>query len=121
MDIKLHTRYAVRSTPRMINMKSVFVVHFRSPTESIKNVFIASDEDTAISYCLQWTSIVKFSNEATWQFQIYERAVDDIHTDWQHIVTIFDQDGFTVDIPEIDITPACRAIEQAKEWRDEEQ
>src|SRR5689334_316104 len=57
MDIKLHTRYAVRSTPRMIIMKSVFVVHFRSPTESIKNVFIASDEDTAISYCLQWTSI----------------------------------------------------------------
>jgi hypothetical protein len=101
MDIKLHTRYAVRSTPRITNMKSVFVVHFRSPTESIKNVFIASDEDTAISYCLQWTSIVKFSNEATWQFQIYERAVDDI--------------------PEIDITPACRAIEQAKEWRDEEQ
>ena len=28
-------------------MKSVYLVHFRSPKESLKNVFIASDEDTA--------------------------------------------------------------------------
>ena len=48
-----------------------------------------------------------------------ERAVDDIHTDWQHIVTIFDQDGFTVDVPEINIAPLCRAIEQSSEWRDD--
>ena len=100
-------------------MKSVYVVHFRSPTESLKNVFIASDEDTAISYCLQWTSMTKFSRQPTWQLQIHERAVDDIHADWQHIVTIFDQDGFTVDVPEINLAPAFRAIERANEWRDD--
>ena len=102
-------------------MKSVFVVHFCSPTESIKNVFIGSDEDTAISYCLQWTGIAKFSNEPVWQLQIHERAMDDIHADWQHIVTIFDQDGFTVDVPEINIAPVCKAIEQASEWRDQQE
>jgi hypothetical protein len=91
-------------------MKSVFVVHFRSPSESLQNVFIASDEDTAISYCLQWTSVNKFSSEPSWQLRIYERAVDDIHTDWQNIVTIFDQDGFTVDVPEIDISGLCSGI-----------
>ena len=105
----------------MVIMKSVFVVHFQSPAESLKNVFIASDEDTAISYCLQWTSITKFSNQPAWQLFIYERAVDDIHTDWQHIVTIFDQDGFTVDVPEIDIAPVFRAIDKANEWRQDEQ
>ena len=103
----------------MENMKSVFVVHFCSPTETLKNVFIASDEDTAISYCLQWTSITKFSSEPIWQFQIYERAVDDIQTDWQHIVTIFDKDGFIVDVPAINIDPVCRAIERRSGWRDE--
>jgi hypothetical protein len=96
-------------------MKSVFVVHYCSPKESIKNVFIASDEDTAISYCLQWTSIERFSREPTWQLLVYERAVDDIHADWQHIVTAFDQDGYTVDVPEIDITPVCRAIKDQEE------
>lgn len=98
-------------------MKSVFVVHFRSPTESLKNVFIASDEDTAVSYCLQWTSITKFSNEPSWQLCIYERAVDDIYTDWQNIVTIFDQDGFTVDVPDIDISGICGTISRANDWR----
>src|SRR4029453_17682442 len=102
------------------HMKSVFVVHFCSPAESIKNVFIASDEDTAISYCLQWTSMTKFSNQPVWQLQIHERAMDDIHTDWQHIVTIFDQDGYTVDVPDINIAPVCKAIEQANEWWDQE-
>ena len=100
-------------------MKSVFVVHFCSPAESIKNVFIASDEDTAISYCLQWTSVTKFSKEPVWQFYVYERAVDDLYTDWQHIVTIFDQDGFTVEVPEIDISHLCRTIAANAEWRDE--
>ena len=76
-------------------MKSIFVVHFRSPTESLRNVFIASDEDTAISYCLQWTSIEKFSKEPAWQLCVYERSMDDISTDSQVIVTMFDQDGFT--------------------------
>ena len=101
-------------------MKSVFLVHFRSPTESLKNVFIASDEDTAISYCLQWTSVTKFSKEPVWQFYVYERAVDDLYTDWQHIVTIFDQDGFTVEVPEINIDQLCKSIAKANEWRDEE-
>ena len=96
-------------------MKSVFVVHYYSPTESLKNVFIASDEDTAISYCLQWTGVDKFSREPAWQLRIYERAMDDIHADWQHIVTAFDQDGYTVDVPDIDITPVCRAIERRGE------
>ena len=96
-------------------MKSVFVVHYCSPEESLKNVFIASDEDTAISYCLQWTSIEKFSSAPSWQLRVYERAMDDIHADWQHIVTAFDQDGFTVDVPDIDIAPVCRAIERRNE------
>jgi len=91
-------------------IKSVFVVHFSSPTESLRNVFIASDEDAAISYCLHWTSVTKFSREPEWQLRIYERALDDIYTDWQNIVTIFDQDGFTVDVPDIDITSICRQI-----------
>jgi hypothetical protein len=98
-------------------MKSVFVVHFRSPKESLNNVFIASDEDTAISFCLQWTGVTKFSSEPAWHLRIYERAVDDIHTDWQNIVTIFDQDGFTVDVPEINIDGLCKAIGRAKGWR----
>ena len=101
-------------------MKSVFVVHYRSPTESLKNVFIASDQDTAISYCLQWTSLTKFSKEPEWQLCIYERALDDIHTDWQNIITIFDQDGFTVDVPHIDISGICKQIGQAGEWRENE-
>ena len=99
-------------------MKSVFVVHFRSPRETLNNVFIASDEDKAISYCLQWTGVTKFSNEPAWQLYIYERAVDDIYTDWQHIVTVFDQDGYTVDVPDIDIGPVCRAIRDSSEWRE---
>ena len=98
-------------------MKSVFVVHYWCPTESLKNVFIASDEDTAISYCLQWTSVTKFSNEPEWQFYVYERAVDDIYTDWQHIVTIFDQQGYTVDVPDIDIGPLCRSIRDGESDR----
>jgi len=96
-------------------MKSVFVVHFRSPTESLQNVFIASDEDTAISYCLQWTSLTKFSKEPEWQLRIYERALDDLHSAWQNIITIFDQDGFTVDVPDIDISGICRQIGHGKE------
>jgi len=91
-------------------MKSVFVVHYSSPTESLPNVFIASDEDCAISYCLHWTGISKFSKEPEWQLRIYERALDDIHTDWQNIITIFDQDGFTVDVPDIDIGGICSQI-----------
>jgi hypothetical protein len=93
-------------------LKSVFVVHYSSPTESLPNVFIASDEDYAISYCLHWTGLFKFSKEPEWQLRIYERALDDIHTDWQNIVTIFDQDGFTVDVPDIDISGICRQIGQ---------
>ena len=96
-------------------IKSVFVVHFCSRTESLTNVFIASDEDAAISYCLHWTSLRKFSKEPEWQLRIYERALDDIHTDWQYIVTIFDQDGFTVDVPDIDISGVCRRIGRGEE------
>ena len=101
--------------PEVGSMKSVFVVHYRSPTESLQNVFIASDEDTAISYCLQWTSLTKFSKEPEWQLRIYERAVDDIHTDWQNIITVFDQDGFTVDVPDIDISGICSQFGRADE------
>lgn len=97
------------------SIKSVFVVHFCSPTESLNNVFIASDEDAAISYCLHWTSLIKFSKEPVWQLRIYERALDDIHTDWQNIITIFDQDGFTVDVPDIDISGICRQIARRQE------
>ena len=100
-------------------MKSVFVVHFRSPTESLRNVFIASDEDTAISYCLQWTSIEKFSKEPVWQLCVYERSVDDISTDWQTIVTMFDQDGYTVDVPDIDIEGLCKSFGRMHERHDE--
>jgi hypothetical protein len=100
-------------------MKSVFVVHFRSPTESLRNVFIASDEDTAISYCLQWTSIEKFSKEPIWQLCVYERSMDDISTDWQTIVTMFDQDGYTMDVPDIDIAGLCKSFERMRERRDE--
>ena len=100
-------------------MKSVFVVHFRSPTESLRNVFIASDEDTAVSYCLQWTSIEKFSKEPIWQLCVYERSMDDISTDWQTIVTMFDQDGYTVDIPDIDIEGLCKSIGRIREGQDE--
>ena len=96
-------------------IKSVFVVHFWSPAESLQNVFIASDEDAAISYCLHWTGIRKFSKEPEWQLRIYERALDDIHTDWQNIITIFDQDGFTVDVPDIDISGICRQIGRGEE------
>jgi len=35
-------------------------------------------------------------------------------------VTIFDQDGFTVEVPEINIDPLCWNIARANEWRDEE-
>jgi len=91
------------------------VVHFQSPTESLKNVFIASDEDTAISYCLEWTGVRKFSNEPAWRLLIYERAMDDIHADWQHIVTVFDQDGYTVDVPEIDMDELFRAALRPEE------
>ena len=48
------------------------------------------------------------------------RALDDIHTDWQNIITIFDQDGFTVDVPHIDISGICKQIGQAGEWRQNE-
>ena|ERR1700722_1337015 len=100
-------------------MKSVFVVHFRSPTESLSNVFIASDEDTAISYCLQWTSIEKFSKEPVWQLCVYERSIDGISADSQVIVTMFDQDGFTVDIPPVDIEGLCKSFVNAHERRNE--
>ena|ERR1039457_2440389 len=100
-------------------MKSIFVVHFRSPTESLRNVFIASDEDTAISYCLQWTSIEKFSKEPAWQLCVYERSMDDISTDSQVIVTMFDQDGFTVDVPAVDIEGLCKSFARARERQDE--
>lgn len=98
-----------------VPIKSVFVVHYYSPKESLTNVFIASDEDAAISYCLHWTSIIKFSKEPEWQLRIYERALDDIHTDWQSIITVFDQDGFTVDVPDIDIGFICRQIGRTRE------
>jgi len=101
-------------------MKSVFVVHYRSPKETLNNVFIASDEDTAISVCLQLPSLTKFSKEPEWRLYIYERALVDMHTDWQNIITIFDQDGFTVDFPHIDISGICKQIGQRSEWRKDE-
>ena len=68
-----------------------------------RGVFYGSDEDIALSFCLQYTGIKKLSPKPAWNLTVYEVLMDDLETSQETLVAILDQDGYTVPIPDVDL------------------
>lgn len=90
----------------------LYRVDYRCGAEVSRGVFYASDEDSALSFCLHFTGIEKLSSKPAWQLTIYEVLMDDIHNSKEALLAILDQDGYVVPLPEIDIDELRLRIQQ---------
>ncbi len=90
----------------------LYRVDYRCGEELSPGVFYASDEDTALSFCLHYTGIKKLSSRPAWWLTIYEVLMDDIENSQETLTTILDQDGFIVPLPEVDIDQLKLRIRQ---------
>jgi hypothetical protein len=100
----------------------LFRVDFRCGDNLLPGVFYASSEDTALSYCLHYTSIERFSREPEWTLLIYRVLMDDLRWREEQLVEMFDQNGYVVPIPEVDLDVLERTIHNLIDnYRDREQ
>jgi hypothetical protein len=80
----------------------VYVVHFRSLKQNRRGVFYATDEDTALKFCIHYTSVEKFSRELWWMLLIYRELANNIYKRETAYVAGVNQDGLPVEIPPTD-------------------
>lgn len=99
----------------MANPNYIFRVDWRCGLKIVSGVFLASAEDIALSYCLEFTAVRKYSQEPAWLFSVHKVLIDEIHTRYEELVTIFDQDGFVVPLPEVDMNALRRGIRRVQE------
>lgn len=81
----------------------LYRVDHRCGDEVSRGVFYASNEDSALSFCLHYTGIQKLSLKPAWQLTVYEVLMDDIDNSQETLMAILDQDGYVVPLPEIDM------------------
>lgn len=90
----------------------IYRVDWRCGQKVEPGVFLASTEDTALSYCLEFTAIRKYSQEPVWMFTINKVLIDDIQRRYEELTTIFDQDGYVVPLPEVDLDELLRSVKR---------
>ena len=90
----------------------LYRVDLRCGEDVSPGVFYASDEDFALSFCLQYTGIKKLSPKPTWLLTIYEVLMDDLDKSQETLTAILDQDGYIVPLPEIDMDELRLRIKQ---------
>jgi hypothetical protein len=82
----------------------LYRVDLRSSDDDVtRGVFYGSDEDIALSFCLQYTGIKKLSPKPEWNLTVYEVLMDDLDTSQETLIAILDQDGYMVPLPEVDV------------------
>lgn len=77
----------------------LWVVHYRSVRQNRRGVFYATDEDTALKFCIHYTTLEKFSREIWWELVIYRELADDLRRRETTFVAGVNQDGLPVDQP----------------------
>jgi hypothetical protein len=87
----------------MADANFLYRVDYRCGEEVTRGVFYGSDEDIALSFCLHYTGIKKFSLKPAWLLTIYEVLMDDLDNSQETLTAILDQDGYIVPLPEIDL------------------
>jgi hypothetical protein len=87
----------------MADANFLYRVDFRCGEEVNRGVFYGSDEDIALSFCLHYTGIKKFSPNPAWLLTVYEVLMDDLENSQETLTAILDQDGYVVPLPEIDL------------------
>ena len=92
--------------------KYLYRVDYRCGDDVIRGVFYGSNEDIALSFCLHYTGITKFSLQAAWLLTIYEVLIDEIEHSQETLVAILDQDGYVVPLPEVDLDELKARIRQ---------
>ena len=90
----------------------LYRVDLRCGEDVTGGVFYASDEDSALSFCLHYTGIKKLSLKPAWLLTIYEVLMDDLENSEETLVAILDQDGYVVPLPEIDMEELRLRIRQ---------
>lgn len=95
----------------------LFRVDWRCGERVEGGVFYGSSEDIALSYCLEFTAIRKYSQEPAWTFTVNKVLIDDVNKRYEELTTIFDQDGFVVPLPEVDLEDLMRNIRRVRDWR----
>ena len=90
----------------------LYRVDLRSGEDVSAGVFYASDEDSALRFCLHYTGIKKLSPKPAWQLTIYEVLMDDLDNSQETLTAILDQDGYVVPLPEIDMDELRTRIQQ---------
>jgi len=96
----------------MADANFLYRVDYRCGEEVNRGVFYGSDEDIALSFCLHYTGIKKFSTKPAWLLTIYEVLMDDLENSQETLTVILDQDGFIVPLPEIDLDELKLRIRQ---------
>ena len=81
-----------------------------------RGVFYASNEDVALSFCLHYTGIEKYSAKPKWQFTIYQVLLDDLKTSEETLIGIFNQDGYVDPMPEVDVHVLKSQMQMLAEW-----
>jgi hypothetical protein len=100
----------------MDESRYLYRVDFRCDGVFNRGVFYASAEDVALSFCLHYTGIERFSAQPEWQFTIYQVLMDDLKTSQEVLVGIFNQDGYVDPMPEVDVHALKSQIQQLAEW-----
>lgn len=85
----------------MKSAQYVYVVHFRCEGKTERGVFFASDEETALRFCLHYTGPYKFSQSAQWELSVHRELMNDMDRRVSVCVAIFDQDGYLLPIPDL--------------------
>lgn len=76
-----------------------------------RGLFYASHEDSALSFCLHYTGIKKLSDQPEWKLAIYEVLMDDVELSQETLMAAFDQDGYVVPLPEVDLAALKSTIQ----------
>ena len=100
----------------MDETRYLYRVDFRCDGIFSCGLFYGSSEDTALSFCLHYTGIERYSSKPAWQFTIYQVLMDDVKTSQEILVGIFNQDGYVDPIPEVDVAILKDQIRQLADW-----
>ena len=79
----------------------LFIVNYQAGKNWKHGVFYGSDLDSALRFCLHYTGIKKFSPEPEWRLVVYKTLINDLHRRHAVCVAAFDQDGYSIPIPNL--------------------